>query len=625
MSLRKKTLIIIIVAFVFLSSFLLYTTRTTLLESFLKLEENYTKEAVTRVISAINNNIFNLDLRNKDYASWDETYDFLENKNKDYIDSELTNETFSNLKINMLLIIDTKGNIIIKKGFDLEKLKEVDVSEDINRHIKINNLLLSTEDKEKSITGIILLKEGPMIITSRPILTSNGNGPCRGTMIMGRYLDNKEIEQLNKITEISFNIFKINEIKLPKEKKSVLTSSLDIRTDIITSKENKEILIQPLSNDLVSGYISIKDIYGDPILVLKVDVDRNIYKQGQVSIRYLSIYNLIIGIAFAVIAVIIMQKLVLQRIYKLNNTVNNIRKKEDFSIRVEVKGKDELSSLSSSVNEMLYALENSMNKLKESEEQYKISNDKLKELDKLKTDFLSTVSHELRTPLTSILGFSKIIKRKFEKNITPVIDLKDEKTIKTINQISDNVDIIISEGERLTAIINDVLDIAKMEAGKVDWKMEEINIEEIIDRSTNATSSLFKDKGLSIIKQVEKDLPMVVGDKNKLMQVLINLLSNSVKFTDDGAVTCKAHKKDNEIIVTIIDTGMGINSSEYENIFEKFKQVGDTLINKPKGTGLGLPICKSIIEYHGGKIWVESKEGEGSKFYFSLPLSKNNC
>jgi signal transduction histidine kinase/DNA-binding response OmpR family regulator len=244
-----------------------------------------------------------------------------------------------------------------------------------------------------------------------------------------------------------------------------------------------------------------------------------------------------------------------------------------------------------------------------------------KEIDRMKTDFISTVSHELRTPLTSVLGFAKIIKKKLEDVLFPQVQSEDKKAQRTVRQVRENVDIIISEGERLTALINDVLDIAKMEAGKVDWSMEPVSVAEILEQSLAATSALFHQKNLQLVKDVEENLPEVVGDKDRLIQVAINLISNAVKFTDTGSITCQARQSDREIVVSIIDTGMGIAPNDQPKVFEKFKQVGDTLTDKPKGTGLGLPICKQIVEHHGGKIWVESELGKGSSFSFTLPIS----
>ena len=242
-----------------------------------------------------------------------------------------------------------------------------------------------------------------------------------------------------------------------------------------------------------------------------------------------------------------------------------------------------------------------------------------------KSAFLSTVSHELRTPLTSVLGFAKIIRKRLDEKIFPIVNKADPKTEKTIHQISENLKVVISEGERLTHLINDVLDLAKIEAGKMEWNQENVSIPEVTERAIAATTSLFDQKALKLVKQIDTGLPEITGDKDKLIQVIINLISNAVKFTDKGSVTCRAYQEKDELIVSISDTGIGIAPEDFGAVFEQFKQVGgDTLTDKPKGTGLGLPICKEIVEHHGGKIWLLSNVGEGSTFSFALPINKTN-
>ena len=238
-----------------------------------------------------------------------------------------------------------------------------------------------------------------------------------------------------------------------------------------------------------------------------------------------------------------------------------------------------------------------------------------------KSAFLSTVSHELRTPLTSVLGFAKIINKRLNEKVFPILPGDDPKTAKTVNQVNENLQVVISEGERLTHLINDVLDLAKIEAGRMEWNQENVSLAEVVERAISATTSLFEQKNLKLIKKIDASVPDIVGDPDKLIQVVINLFSNAVKFTDKGDVTCKVYQKNNEVIVSVKDTGIGIAPEDYGAVFEQFKQVGgDTLTDKPKGTGLGLPICKEIVEHHSGRIWVDSEIGKGSTFSFAIPF-----
>lgn len=251
-----------------------------------------------------------------------------------------------------------------------------------------------------------------------------------------------------------------------------------------------------------------------------------------------------------------------------------------------------------------------------------------KEIERMKDDFISTVSHELRTPLTSVLGFTKVIRKKLEEFVFPQLMSRDAKTDKSIGQINESIGVIISEGERLTNLINDVLDLSKMEAGKIEWRLEPAMVDVLLNRATSATTALFEQKGLKLIKDVADNLPTVTCDTDRIIQVVINLLSNALKFTDQGTVVIQAtmvhlnstaNKNDDAVKISVIDSGIGISEEDRGHIFEKFKQVGDTLTDRPKGTGLGLPICKQIVESHGGTIWVEKAPVAGSIFSIILP------
>lgn len=244
------------------------------------------------------------------------------------------------------------------------------------------------------------------------------------------------------------------------------------------------------------------------------------------------------------------------------------------------------------------------------------------EANEAKSTFLSTVSHELRTPLTSIIGFTKLNKKNLVEKVIPKIDQDDPKAMKSVNRISENLDVIQSEGDRLLLLINDLLDLAKIEAGKIEWNMQQVNPGEIIERATTATFALFQQKPeLKLSQKVPDHLPTIEGDKDRLIQVLINLLSNAYKFTDKGSVNIGAQLNDSTLTFSVTDTGSGIPPDHLDRVFERFKQIDENQAGKPKGTGLGLPICKEIVEYHGGRIWVESELGKGSTFAFTVPIS----
>ena len=258
---------------------------------------------------------------------------------------------------------------------------------------------------------------------------------------------------------------------------------------------------------------------------------------------------------------------------------------------------------------------------KRAEARYKAAKEAAERANRTKTDFLSMVSHELRTPLTSVVGFAKMVHKRLAESVFPRTALGDARTDRAVAQVEGNLQIMISEGERLTDLVNDVLDIAKLEAGKVVFRMEALPVRVLVNRAAEATASLFADKGLALERDIPDSLPTVLGDRSRLLQVLINLLSNAVKFTDKGGVRCAAQVGVGEVRISISDTGRGVPAEEQARIFDKFQQIGDTLTDRPKGTGLGLAICRQIVEQHGGVIWVESFPGQGSTFIFTLPAA----
>ena len=239
----------------------------------------------------------------------------------------------------------------------------------------------------------------------------------------------------------------------------------------------------------------------------------------------------------------------------------------------------------------------------------------------MKTEFISTVSHELRTPLTSVLGFAKIIRRKFSSAVAPLLPPEDVRAGRAAAQIRENLDIIVAEGQRLTELVDDVLDIAKMESGRCEWDMAPLSLAEAAEQALRAASPLAARKALSVRNAIPPDLPRITGDRDRIVQVFVNLIGNAVKFTEHGEIRLEAAVVGESVRIAVRDTGCGIAEADLERVFEKFRQTGDTLTEKPKGTGLGLSICRQIVERHGGRIWAESILGRGSEFLFTVPLS----
>jgi Na+/proline symporter/signal transduction histidine kinase len=261
----------------------------------------------------------------------------------------------------------------------------------------------------------------------------------------------------------------------------------------------------------------------------------------------------------------------------------------------------------SQVRAYSHQLEQKSRELEAATGELRAANLQLQELDRMKDDFMSTVTHELRTPLTSIRSFSEILLD------NPHLDLAERKRFLVI---------IVKETQRLSRLINQVLDMAKIESGNAEWRTSELDVREVIGESIEATSQLFSESGVALVASLATDAPPVRADRDRLMQVLLNLLSNAVKFCAPGAghVEVRLSVQAEGLRVDVQDDGPGIPPAEQERIFEKFRQGSDTLTGKPRGSGLGLPISRRIIEHFGGRLWVESEPGKGATFSFVLPL-----
>jgi signal transduction histidine kinase len=236
------------------------------------------------------------------------------------------------------------------------------------------------------------------------------------------------------------------------------------------------------------------------------------------------------------------------------------------------------------------------------------ANQRLQELDRLKDDFISTVTHELRTPLTSIRAFSEIL------HDNPGLEGAERQRY---------LSIVIRETERLTRLINQVLDLSKLESGNAEWNPADVDMREVVEEAAASTAQLFKDRNVTLETRLPRDVPPVTADRDRVMQVMLNLLSNAAKFCAqrNGRVVVSLTQHDEYLQTDVEDNGAGISDADQKVIFDKFRQVGDAMIAKPQGTGLGLSISRQIVQHLGGRLWVQSRAGEGARFSFTIPIA----
>jgi Na+/proline symporter/nitrogen-specific signal transduction histidine kinase len=255
-----------------------------------------------------------------------------------------------------------------------------------------------------------------------------------------------------------------------------------------------------------------------------------------------------------------------------------------------------------------HRLEQKSRELEAATAELREANERLKELDRLKDDFVSTVTHELRTPLTSIRAFTEI--------------LLDDPDVE-IGQRKKFLGIITKEAERLTRLINQVLDLSKIESGKAEWSESAVDMRDVISDTLAAMGQLFKEKNITVTASLPDRVSPVTADLDRMIQVMLNLLSNAAKFcnANEGRIDIALVERDGRLRVDVRDNGRGVSPEHQGEIFSKFHQVGDTLTDKPHGSGLGLYISRQIIEHFGGSLWVESELGRGACFSFTMPTT----
>jgi signal transduction histidine kinase len=277
-----------------------------------------------------------------------------------------------------------------------------------------------------------------------------------------------------------------------------------------------------------------------------------------------------------------------------------------FEGRIAVPNRDEFGALATQMNHMTQELHRLDVEQRNAAAELGRLNDQLARASQAKSEFLANMSHELRTPMNAILGFSEM--------------MLDDLFGKVPAELKEPLTDIQVNGRHLLRLINDVLDLSKIEAGRMELALGEYSPREVVDTARTSLGSLAAEKGLEFVTHVPDDLPIAYGDSGRLSQCLINLAGNALKFTKQGRVELAVELHDDVLIYRVSDTGIGIPESELDNVFAEFRQVDSTITREFGGTGLGLSITKKFVEMHGGRIWVESEVGKGSTFFISVPL-----
>ncbi len=284
--------------------------------------------------------------------------------------------------------------------------------------------------------------------------------------------------------------------------------------------------------------------------------------------------------------------------------------KGNFQATIHVPNRDEFGDLAERMNQMSRELHSLYENQRAAAQELQMLNERLTEASKAKSEFLANMSHELRTPMNAILGFIEMLLDDIYGEVPP--------------HLREPLIDVQANGKHLLNLINDVLDLSKIEAGRMELVLGEYSVQDVVETIRTSLQSLALEKGLGFAAAAEDDIPLAFGDGRRITQCLMNLVGNALKFCKRGRVAVWVERQGNDLLYHVSDTGIGIPKEELKNIFTEFQQVDTAITREFSGTGLGLNITKKFVEMHGGRIWVESELGKGSTFFFSVPLRVND-
>ncbi len=564
----------------------------TIMPSFAALDRAEAMTNLQRCADAIDREAQHVGTLAADWGAWDDTYRFVIEPNQAYATANLLPETLAEAsRINLAFFLDTQGHVVAHVLYDAEQKASLHLPEFPETDWPAEHPLLRHARPDTCIQGLVMTQAGPMLVASHPIVTSRGEGPVRGTIVLGRFLNEALVAGLRRDLHLDFVLRDPRSQHETEEAGNILTAL----------RSQPQGVLVPAGKQRQRGIVALQDIYGEPALLLAVDLERSILAKGRLALSYAHASDVGAAILVLVITCWLMRRLVLKRIANMGNAVLEIDARGDRSLRVPIDGEDELSLLARQINHMLGQVESSEHALRESQRAAEAAN-------QAKSQFLSNVSHEIRTPMNGIMGFCEAIIG-----------------ASSLDAARKHAGIILRESGVLVMLVNDLLDLARLEAGKLGVERTRCDLHQLMEELAQTLTIQTRNKGLKFETSLAPDVPRWIwGDPLRLRQVLLNLATNAVKFTEQGhvriVVECTSANQVDRLCFSVHDTGIGIAPDKLEEIFDAFTQSELSTSRKYGGSGLGLSIVRQLVCLMGGRLQVESQLGQGSVFSFWVPL-----
>jgi signal transduction histidine kinase/DNA-binding response OmpR family regulator len=566
-------------------------------------EKNISLSGMNGVAIDIQTQLDFLETQTTDWAYWDDTYDFISGVSTDYAEVNLSNGILEKLGLDVLVfrkadtsfvcaLISGHGNVLMHEMDEISDTALID-----------HKALLQSEDPAICVSGLKMTKRGVMLLCTTKIMRSDMSGPAAGSLMFGKLLDDEMLASFGRLRNSKLTM----QVHMPGSGTAGAWQSR--QSDVPAGPIDKSGLSQTYNleehGDTLLASVTFRDVEGTDLMTISSVIPRDLLMHAQSVLRVSRINLLLLGLMSTLLIWIILNRTFIKRLEKMGEFCRSLKDSSQLDRRLDLSGNDEISRLSEGINRMLDQLQISTGELQ-------VLLMQAESATAAKSEFLATMSHEIRTPLNGVIGMLGLLKQ---------TELSSE-------QLEFAMTAEEAAGSLLD-VVNDILDFSKIEAGKVELEQIRFNLRKVLETAVQLFSMKAMERQVEMLLSMHPDVPgNLIGDPGRLKQIINNLISNSVKFTEQGTIIVTVEcveetELDAVIEIEVQDTGIGIPPDMQQHMFDPFSQADSSTTRKYGGTGLGLAICQQLAHAMQGEIRLSSTLGVGTSFTVRITFKKD--